>query len=269
MKIPGESKGSRSTRETTQANVQDLLLFYTRIKKCNKERGRVGHTCQKVKFNKMQAKRGKKKTVEKRKKEHVKLYSYSSQALIRWQILFWMMAILPKRERKPEGGRWRRGSCTLLYGGHRGKLQSSVTHLEYLTHCETLFFSNIKSFSEFWLPWPFWQKPLGTLHQFWEWNRSEGCALLRAMTMKAKLRVVLWRQKVRSVGRLCASAGKRSRGDHNSKSDLKYELVCSVCVWICTGSTCTLGLNSIPKSCYLKAITLLNGQKSPNIKRQF
>ena len=155
----------------------------------------------------------KKKTVEKRKKGHVKLYSYSSQALIRWQILFWMMAILPKRDRKPEGGRWRRGSCTLLYGGHRGKLQSSVTHLEYLTHCERHYFSLIsRVFAGFWLPWPFWQKPLGTLHQFWERNRSEGCALLRAMTMKAKLTVVSWGEKVRSVGRLCVSAGER-RGE--------------------------------------------------------
>ena len=171
----------------------------------------------------------KKKTVEKRKKGHVKLYSYSSQALIRWQILFWMMAILPKRDRKPEGGRWRRGSCTLLYGGHRGKLQSSVTHLEYLTHCERHYFSLIsRVFAGFWLPWPFWQKPLGTLHQFWEWNRSEGCALLRAMMMKAKLRAVLWREKVRNVGRLCASAGKR-RGEikmAKPDSDLKCEFVC-------------------------------------------
>lgn len=104
--------------------------------------GWVGHTCQKVKFNKMRVKR---RTVEKRKKRgHMKLYSCSSQALIRWQILFWMMAILPKRETKSrKGGRWRRGSCTLLYGGHRGKLQSSVSHLEYLTHCERHYFSLI------------------------------------------------------------------------------------------------------------------------------
>lgn len=85
----------------------------------------------------------KRKRLKREKRGHMKLYSYSSQALIRWQILFWMMAILPKRERKPEGGRWRRGSCTLLYGGHRGKLQSSVTHLEYLTHCERHYFSLI------------------------------------------------------------------------------------------------------------------------------
>lgn len=55
MKIPGESKRSQSTRETTQANVQDPLLFYTRIKKkkkCNKE-GEGWGTCQKVKFKKM------------------------------------------------------------------------------------------------------------------------------------------------------------------------------------------------------------------------
>lgn len=37
MKTPGEAKGSWSTRETTQANIQDPLLFYTRIKNCNKE----------------------------------------------------------------------------------------------------------------------------------------------------------------------------------------------------------------------------------------
>lgn len=42
MKIPGESKGSRSTRETTQANVQDPLLFYTRIKKNETRRGKGG-----------------------------------------------------------------------------------------------------------------------------------------------------------------------------------------------------------------------------------
>lgn len=100
-----------------------------------------------------------------KKRGHMKLYSYSSQALIRWQILFWMMAILPKRETKSrKGGRWRRGSCTLLYGGHRGKLQSSVSHLEYLTHCERQYFSLIsRVFSAFLLPWPFWQKPPGTL----------------------------------------------------------------------------------------------------------
>lgn len=43
-----------------------------------------------------------------------------------------------QREGDEEGG-----SCTLLYGGHRGKLQSSVTHLEYLTHCERHYFSLI------------------------------------------------------------------------------------------------------------------------------
>lgn len=133
----------------------------------------------------------KKKSWKEKKGKRETKHSYSSRALIRWQILFWMMAILPKRRRKPEGGRWRRGSCTLLYGGHRGKLQSSVTHLEYLTHRKT-FFSNIKTFfSQFWLPRPFRQKPPGTPHQFCEWNRSEGCALWRAMTMKAKLRLVL------------------------------------------------------------------------------
>lgn len=43
MKIPGESKRSQSTRETTQANVQDPLLFYTRIKKKNvTRRGKGG-----------------------------------------------------------------------------------------------------------------------------------------------------------------------------------------------------------------------------------
>ena len=60
MKTPGESKGSRSTRETTQGKVHAPLLFYTHIK--NATRGeRVGRTCQKVKFNKTQVRRGGKK----------------------------------------------------------------------------------------------------------------------------------------------------------------------------------------------------------------
>lgn len=93
----------------------------------------------------------KKSSSTKRERKHLKREkkgdTWNCTALIRWQMLFWMMAILPKRERKAEGGRWRRGSCTLLYGGHRGKLQSSVTHLEYLTHCERHYFSpNIKRF---------------------------------------------------------------------------------------------------------------------------
>lgn len=116
--------------------------MYKKKKKTSRRGGRVGRACQKVMFNTMQMK--KKSWKEKKGKRETK-HSYSSRALIRWQILFWMMAILPKRGRKPEGGRWRRGSCTLLYGGHRGKLQSSVTHLEYLTHRKT-FFSNIKTF---------------------------------------------------------------------------------------------------------------------------
>ena len=81
-------------------------MFYTRIKNATR-RGKGGAQMSKsqVQQNAKSEKGEKKKTVEKRKKGHVKLYSYSSQALIRWQILFWMMAILPKRDRKPEGGR--------------------------------------------------------------------------------------------------------------------------------------------------------------------
>lgn len=68
MKIPGESKGSRSTSETTQANVQDRLFFYTRIKKCNKKGEGWGTHVKKSSSMRWKRKRRKKKTFEKRKK---------------------------------------------------------------------------------------------------------------------------------------------------------------------------------------------------------
>lgn len=177
--------------------------------------GGGGHV-KKSSSTKYKGKGGKKKTVEKRK--HVKLYSYSSRALIRWQILFWMMAILPKKERKREKGRWRRGSCTLLYGGHRGKLQSSVTHLEYLTHCERHYFSLISRVSlDFDCHIHFDRDHLGRCINFGSENRSEGCALLRAMTMKAKLKSRFTKrdgEKRRPI--MCVCRGK-TRGDHRSK----------------------------------------------------
>lgn len=134
----------------------------------------------------------------KRKKGHMKLYSYTSQALIRWQILFWMMIWSFCQSEK-------KGLMYLILWTIGRKLQSSVTYLEYLTHSETHYFSAISIvFSWFRWPGPFSKKSLGTLHQFWEWNMSEGCAHVR-VTIKAKLRVVLWRKKVRSVGWLCVS----------------------------------------------------------------
>lgn len=129
------------------------------------------------------------------KKGHMKLYSYSSQALIRWQILFWMMAILPKRVRKLEGDE--KGAHVPYYTVDNWWKIAIICDLLGIPYTlwKTLFFSNINSFfSVFRRLGPFSKKPLGTLHQFWEWNRSEGCAHVRVMTIKPKLRVVLWRK---------------------------------------------------------------------------
>lgn len=100
-----------------------------------------------------------------RKKRNMKLYFCSSQALIRWQILFWMTAILQRKE-KNRGRKMKKGSCTLLYGDHRRKSQSSVTCLEYLRHRKAFFPpSNLYGFSEFYKPWSFWKRPCWTLSQ--------------------------------------------------------------------------------------------------------
>lgn len=163
-KTPAEAKGiSEYKRDHPGKRSRPTVVLHT-YKKCNREGGVGGAHMSKSQVQ-QNASETENSWKERKKRGHMKLYSYSSQALIRWQILFWMMAILPKRETKSrKGGRWRRGSCTLLYGGHRGKLQSSVSHLEYLTHCERQYFSLIsRVFSGFLLPWPFWQKPPGTL----------------------------------------------------------------------------------------------------------
>lgn len=154
------------------------------------------------------------------------------------------------RESEKAGGRWRRGSCSLLYCGHWGKLQSSVFRLEYLTHCERHYFSLIPRVFLKEGTWDInFRSETGVKAvPFWGWWRWE-----------SRLRVALWKEKVRSVGWLCAS---EMRGDHKSKTQIW------LCVWAWPYGTCTL-CYSISRSFYLKAITLPNVQKSQNIKRQF
>lgn len=107
METPGEQNEGDLGRETTQANAPDPLLFYTWIKNAARSGWGGGHTCQKVKFNKMRVKR---RAVE--GGGHVKPYSCSSRALVRWQILFRVMAAI-----SPKGGRDPSGSS--LYSGRQ------------------------------------------------------------------------------------------------------------------------------------------------------
>lgn len=104
------------------------------------------------------------------------------------------------RESEKAGGRWRRGSCSLLYCGHWGKLQSSVFRLEYLTHCERHYFSLIPRVFLKEGTWDInFRSETGVKAvPFWGWWRWE-----------SRLRVALWKEKVRSVGWLCASVGER------------------------------------------------------------
>lgn len=202
----------------------------------------------------------KKKSWKEKKGKRETKHSYSSRALIRWQILFWMMAILPKRGRKPEGGRWRRGSCTLLYGGHRGKLQSSVTHLEYLTHTERHYFSLISRIF-------FSVLTATTISTETAWDPA---SILR----------------VKQEWRLCPLEGDDDESQTQTcfiktESEKRWAIKC-VCrentgrdhnsitpIWssVCASMWNTLGLNSITRNCYLKAVTLLKVQKSTIAKR--
>lgn len=204
-------------------------------------------------------KKKKKSWKEKKGKRETK-HSYSSRALIIWQILFWMMAILPKRGRKPEGGRWRRGSCTLLYGGHGGKLQSSVTHLEYLTHTERHYFSLISRLF-------FSVLTATTISTETAWDPA---SILR----------------VKQEWRLCPLEGDDDESQTQTcfiktESEKRWVIKC-VCrentgrdhnsitpIWssVCASMWNTLGLNSITRNCYLKAATLLKVQKSTIAKR--
>lgn len=158
------------------------------------------------------------------------------------------------RESEKAGGRWRRGSCSLLYCGHRGKLQSSVTHLEYLTHCERHYFSLISRvfFVAFDGCGHFERSYMG--QQFKEWNRSEGCALLRVMTMQVKARSCFMKRESEKRWLIMCVCRGTMRGDHNIKTQIW------LCVWTRPYGSCALGLNSISRSFYLK---------SQNIKRQF
>lgn len=161
MKIPGEVKGSWSTRETTQANIRDPLLCYTLIKKnpvTSRGKGRAHMSKSQVQQN----------TSEKESSWNEKKGTYETVFLLISSTHLIANIILDDghfaRESEKAWGRWRRGSCSLLYCGHRGKLQSSVTHLEYLAHCERHYFSLISRgfFCGFRRLWPFRKKLLGT-----------------------------------------------------------------------------------------------------------
>lgn len=215
----GDHPGKRS---------RPTVVLHT-CKKCNKEGEGWGTHVKKSSSTKCETE--KKEKLKRKKNGHMKLYSYSSQALIRWQILFWMMAILQKRERKMGGG-WRKGSCTLLYSGHGGKLQSSVTHLEYLTHCERHYFFLIKSFSGFWIAIAIltetaWD-PASILGVKQEWrlcpfegdddeSQTQSCFMKGESEKRWPI--------------MCASREK-TRGDHNSKTQVWSE------VWVCVFSMC-------------------------------
>lgn len=127
METPGESKWSQSTRETTQGKIQHPLLLYTRIKKRSVTRG-AAHV---------------KKSSSTR--WNVKLQSVY-RLISSTQIIFWMMAILPKRDKaqRKKDEEW---VHVPLYCSCRGKLPSSVTHLESLIHYGRHTFSVISRMS--------------------------------------------------------------------------------------------------------------------------
>lgn len=100
---PPESPGDLAVQGRPPRQTFKTHCCFTHVWKCNGWVG--GGTCQKVKFNKMQGNTGKEKQLKREKKKRMKLYSYSSQTLIIWQILFWMMAIFWERERGLQAGR--------------------------------------------------------------------------------------------------------------------------------------------------------------------
>lgn len=191
--------------------------------------GRVGHACQKVKFNQMRNR-------EKRKVEKKKKWTYETVLLLISSTHQMANIILDDghfaKEREKDGGGWRKGSCTLLYSGHGGKLQSSVTHLEYLTHCERHYFFLIKSFSGFWIAIAIltetaWD-PASILGVKQEWRLCP----FEGDDDESQTQSCFMKGESEKRWPIMCACREKTRGDHNSKTQVWSE------VWVCVFSMC-------------------------------